>query len=854
MAGETVTVTVTVRNGGQTPAGTSTLALYDGNPASGGTLIGEGAPSVAGESETEVSFTWTPAAPGPHRLFARADRDDAVSEFDEGNNQTWRDVYIGIPSPVNLDSGGDIAADPPYTTTLGYGYLSGVVDTTCGSQPGQSYRRDAGGQVTYRFDHLLPGHFYHLDLNLHDCHAAPRLETVYVDNMQVISPSIDLSDGQPHRLSILLDPAFYADHTISVAVESPGFFGAIVNEISLTDVDYRYIDAGSATDLPYTAERGYGYLDGDASTGCGTLPYQSVRVNQSGNHLRYRFDRLDPQRSYQVNLTFHQCFAPSLPQTIAIDGLTTGPQLDIGQGQTHQAVVPVPAALYQGDGSIIVDVTLLQGGIGAFVNEIALEELTLPRTTNPVAPTCNVQTTPYYSDVYGALLINDELAPAGSLVEALNPRGDVVGCTVTDRSGQYGAMRVYGEDPGVVPGMRAGEVIAFRVNGQTAPPSPTLAWQNDHDIHQVDLNVGGQQAQIITLGQRWNLLSINVQPPTTAITQVLSSINGRYDRVLGEQGTFVPGLPSIYNTLHSIEPGRSYWLRTTGTPPASMVVNGTPAAADTPLALHVGWNWPGYLPQASHPVTEALASIAGLYDKVDSATQTFIPGSPASTLTQMEPGAGYLIRMTAAGTLIYPAGGLAVAQGLAPLLTATPEEACDVPGTPYFSEYYGQALLDGAPLPVGSRVDAFNPRGDRVGCFIVTSAGNYGFLRVYGEDADADPPIPGMRAGEEVTFALNHHQADAGPAITWQDDRDIHPLTLTAESSTPLPCVVVDLSTNGQVDAADLAQMGAAWGRVRQDVDFSRRADLDGDGDVDIRDVQWVAAAWERSCGNGEGG
>lgn len=153
-AGETVTVTLTTRNSGQTTAGASTLALYDGNPDSGGVPICQPAASVAGGGQVAPTCAWTPATPGPHRLFARADRDRQVNEYDEGNNDTWLDVYVGFGGPILVDSGA-IASDVAYTGALGYGAVDeGQPDEfgNCGTEPWQTFRRDPGGRAVYRFD------------------------------------------------------------------------------------------------------------------------------------------------------------------------------------------------------------------------------------------------------------------------------------------------------------------------------------------------------------------------------------------------------------------------------------------------------------------------------------------------------------------------------------------------------------------------------------------------------------------------------------------------------------------------------------------------------------------------------
>ena len=383
VAGGTVTVTLTLRNNGQTTAGTQTVVLYQGNPDAGGTVVGTaGRSPIPGGGTDTVAFIWTPMAPGPYRLFARADRDNAVNEYDEGNNDAWLDVYVGLRGPILLDSGG--ASDVAYTPERGYGYVDeGQPDVTtgCGSQGYETLRLDPGGRVVYRFDHLLPGHFYHLDVTLYECDGAGRQESIYVDGNLIAGPE-DLSDGRVHRLSLRLDPALYADRGISATVQAPGIDGAVVGEVNLHDIDYRYADAGGQADPQYPGGRWaglgrpYGWLEGVPNTAWGTLPYQSVRVNQGGNTLRYRFDGLNPARQYQVNLTFWQPSGTARIQKVQIDGADTGLTVNSGDYQVHRVTVDVPASAYASDGSIVVGIVRTNAATGAFVNEIALEELT----------------------------------------------------------------------------------------------------------------------------------------------------------------------------------------------------------------------------------------------------------------------------------------------------------------------------------------------------------------------------------------------------------------------------------------------------------------------------------------------
>jgi hypothetical protein len=100
-----------------------------------------------------------------------------------------------------------------------------------------------------------------------------------------------------------------------------------------------------------------------------------------------------------------------------------------------------------------------------------------PADVCPVVPN-----TPNYTLAAGAVWLDGVEAAVGTIVSALSPRGDLVGCTEVSDAGHYGAMYVYGEDASAsptIPGMRDGETVSFRVNGLLATASPALVWRND---------------------------------------------------------------------------------------------------------------------------------------------------------------------------------------------------------------------------------------------------------------------------------------------------------------------------------------------------------------------------------------
>ena len=389
---ETVNVTLSVRNAGQTAAGSQTVALYDGNPEGGGALIAaQGLASLAGGTTTDMVFTWTPATAGEHRLFARLDQDGQVNESDEGNNDTWADVYVGLAGPLLLDSGG--ANDPPYSPAMGYGYLNGRVSLLCGSQPERSMRVDDDGIVRYRFDHLLPGHFYHLDLTLFECEGVGRHEFIVVDD-NLIGGEVDLSNGLVHRFSFLLDPAFYADHTITVAISETTGYNAAITRLDLFDVDYRYADSGRAGDAtgradpmyptapPGRAQRSYGWLDGVARSDWGNLPYQSRRVDLTDAEIRYQYDGLDPARHYQLSATFYQQGAgTTAAESVFANDYDTGLSVTVANQQRVDRTVEIPTEAYTNGEPVVMGIRRTNALIGAYINAIALEEITTVPTS-----------------------------------------------------------------------------------------------------------------------------------------------------------------------------------------------------------------------------------------------------------------------------------------------------------------------------------------------------------------------------------------------------------------------------------------------------------------------------------------
>lgn len=782
--GEAVMLSLTETNHGEADSQPSNISVYDGDPQNGGVLLDHRTVEVIGGSAAAFDFTWMPDRTGWHRLFTLSDVDDQVSEYDEANNQKYTDVYVGVAGPLLIDSG--TASDPVYSVSSGYGYVDinqPDVTSSCSANNSleDTLRRDPDGKIVYQFDHLLPGHFYHLDVTFYECDGAGRQQTVLVDD-NLISGVEDLGDGQIHRLSLRLDPALYADHSITVAIQAQGIDGAVVSAINLFDIDYRYADAGGGNDPHYPGNQEYGWVDGAPLTTWGTLPYQSVRVDQSDNTVRYEFDNLDAAKRYNVHFTFWQPSGTGRIQKVQVDGVDTALTVNTGDYLNHQEMIAVPASAYSQDGKIIVGIVRTNATTGAMVNEIALEEETIDSGGD-----CVVQETPYFSDVYGSVMSSDENAPIGTVIQALNPRGDTVGCFTVTNTGNYGFMRVYGEDVSAIPqipGMRTGEMVSFKVDGAPAVASPQFYWNDDHATHNVNLNAGSVSDQSILLQSGWNLISFGLEPPAPIISSVLQSISGRYDRVLGENGVYVPTLAESFNTLREIHSATGYYLRVTGTTSVSLLVEGIAQDCSVPVQLHAGWNWIG-APCAETPTATALQSIAGHYQRVLSLDKIYDPALPDySTLVNLRPGEGYQIYITNPVTLIYPEGQLQ--SNSAETKSAVVCDAADP--TPLATLVYGDIQWLGRPAPTGSRVEFITPRGEVAGCGVVDKNGKLPLTQVYGVESEGDT---GFLDAEPLIVRVNGVDLATIFDFTWQDDKSPHYINIETDgTSIYLPAIM----------------------------------------------------------------
>lgn len=219
----------------------------------------------------------------------------------------------------------------------------------------------------------------------------------------------------------------------------------------------------------------------------------------------------------------------------------------------------------------------------------------------------------------------------------------------------YGtAPRTYGSPINVgnitshtVTGLAAGRTFFFAVTAYNS-----LSLESDYSEEAA--------AVIQNLRTGWNLVSAPALMAETPITDFLFTITGFYEKVYAYVSSdsadpwkmFDPAAPSYMNDLQSVTSGMGLWIKMKQN--AEFLLPGKfPSSSAIPL--YTGWNLISYRGNRSRPVTEALSSISGKYEKVTAYVSTdsadpwkmFDPAAPSymNDLSVMEPGLGYWIKV-----------------------------------------------------------------------------------------------------------------------------------------------------------------------------------------------------------------
>lgn len=400
VVGEPITATIVISNTGETLASTNITRINEWGERGDSSSQDLATGTITPTSTLTLTTQLTPILFGARTITVTADATNVITESLESNNILTRTVFIGLPVQA-IDAGA--ASDLAYDTTRGFGWLNGATYDFGGTIT-KTVRYDGAGALQYRFDGLQPTRFYHFDATFYQ-EGESFTQKILFDGIDS-GKTISLVNGQTTTASILVPPAAYADGTMIVTIQrqpggtsapsrlrAPNSIGpAFISQLTLTPVEYIYLDSGGASDVAYDVTRGYGYLNGFASGLGGSDAVNTYRTVFT-NTVFYRFSNLNPTKNYNVNVTMYDGIASTRAQTVTIDGAVAVGCANLVVNSIVRATCPVTPTLYTSDRAITVGV-VCGNCTGPRVNEIALEEKTRDVIEPPAPPTPTPTFTP----------------------------------------------------------------------------------------------------------------------------------------------------------------------------------------------------------------------------------------------------------------------------------------------------------------------------------------------------------------------------------------------------------------------------------------------------------------------------
>lgn len=156
----------------------------------------------------------------------------------------------------------------------------------------------------------------------------------------------------------------------------------------------------------------------------------------------------------------------------------------------------------------------------------------------------------------------------------------------------------------------------------------------------------------------WSWFSMNLDAVDKRLGTVMPEcvVEGDYIKNQTVSATYYDGF-GWFGNLEEIDPTMLYKTRINSACGISAIGNSVDIP-NTPIPLVSGWNWIGYLPGESLPIDEALASygVSDLdYIKNQVSSATYYDGFGwYGSMKTMNPGEGFMIKVNAPSTLVYP--------------------------------------------------------------------------------------------------------------------------------------------------------------------------------------------------------
>jgi hypothetical protein len=214
----------------------------------------------------------------------------------------------------------------------------------------------------------------------------------------------------------------------------------------------------------------------------------------------------------------------------------------------------------------------------------------------------------------------------------------------------------------------SGETITFKgfnsnnCEVKDVSASAPIVFQNQAEIGTIDsakVFSDTQQSLTISFGTGYTWFSVNTNPGSLSLNSLFVPpllTPAANDRIIG-QNSFASWSGSQWiGSLTEINPKQSYKMKLASGQTWTIQGQSVP---DSAIVLNTGYTWLGYSAKSIKPVNEALAGLTpapASNDRINSQT-SFASWSGSAwlgSLTQMEPGKGYTIKLTNNSVLSFP--------------------------------------------------------------------------------------------------------------------------------------------------------------------------------------------------------
>lgn len=324
LPGETITIQAEIKNSGEQDTGPFKVVFYRGTPETG-TVIGEdNMTGLAKDNSTsaEIDFT-VPRSSNPVRITAVADAENETAETNEENNISYRFLNINQAwTDLSIDRY-DVSVSPDYPSAYEPVMLLVRVrnkGTTAISGASISVYSEPNGNG----DLLVP---------------VIALNSLPAGSTQTVNAEFCLEPGA-HEISIVAE---------SATAETDTNNNLINRSISIRENILYYNDCGNP-DNDTERTRGGDLVLSNLDPG-NSIGDTTVSTDQTS--VQYTYDGLDPDKDYEVVVSYLQENGGRRIQSLSADNLTIHGSMVLPEGKAKVYVFDLPEEAYV-DGEIVL--------------------------------------------------------------------------------------------------------------------------------------------------------------------------------------------------------------------------------------------------------------------------------------------------------------------------------------------------------------------------------------------------------------------------------------------------------------------------------------------------------------------